>query len=397
MINIVQLNVTANWGSTGVIAEGISQKVVQEGWNSHIAYGRYMNSSSANLIKVGSKWDIYRHYAINKIFDKEGLGSKNATTRLIKRLREIQPDIIHLHNIHDHWLNYPILFDYLYTIDSPVVWTFHDCWPFTGGCPHFVEYKCEKWQKDCKECQLKRSLISRSEKNLRLKIESLQKLGPRLKIISVSHWLDSMVGKSLLKDLDHSIIYNGVDTDIFKPEQNLLLKKQLELEDKIVILGVSSVWHNAKGLQDYYQLNQLLDGGCQLVLVGMNEKQIKDLPKGIIGLTRTSDVKTLVKYYSMANAVISLSRAETFGLTLIEGQACGIPSIGYETTATNELIDDLNGYKFKPGDIEGIARVINTTDWNKQFSSEEIRNNVVKNFNKERQMGKYIELYKELL
>lgn len=118
------------------------------GWESTIAYGRMMNPSQSQLIKVGSKIDPYLHYARHRLLDKEGLGSKCATKKFIKEIDSLEPDIIHLHNIHDHWLNYPLLFDYFASIDTPIVWTFHDCWAFTGGCAHFENDNCFSWKQD---------------------------------------------------------------------------------------------------------------------------------------------------------------------------------------------------------------------------------------------------------
>ena len=144
-LRILQLNVTANWGSTGKIAEGIGLAAMQRGWDSTIAYGRYMNPSQSHLIKVGNQIDVYAHYGKARFLDGEGLGSIGPTKKLIKRIDELSPDIIHLHNIHDHWLNYPLLFKFLASIRAPVVWTFHDCWALTGGCPHFENVNCFKW------------------------------------------------------------------------------------------------------------------------------------------------------------------------------------------------------------------------------------------------------------
>ena len=146
MKKLLQLNVTANWGSTGKIAEGIGLAAMARGWESVIAYGRYMNPSQSQLIKVGNKLDVYSHYAKAKLFDGEGLGSRRATKALIRKIEILAPDVIHLHNIHDHWLNYPLLFEYLAKIDTPIVWTFHDCWAFTGGCTYSDIQACDKWK-----------------------------------------------------------------------------------------------------------------------------------------------------------------------------------------------------------------------------------------------------------
>lgn len=147
MSRVLQLNVTANWGSTGKITEGISVAAMNRGWQTAIAYGRMANPSTAHMIKIGNKADVYAHYGLSRLIDAEGWGSRKATRSLIDKIKEYHPDIIHLHNIHDHWLNYPALFRWLANNNIPVVWTMHDCWPFTGGCFHFVGNSCKKMER----------------------------------------------------------------------------------------------------------------------------------------------------------------------------------------------------------------------------------------------------------
>ena len=156
MPTLLQINVTANWGSTGKIAEAIGQSAMKRGWNSYIAYGRKMTTSKSNLVKVGSKMDNYIHFAYNYLLDMEGRSSDRATKALVRRITEIKPDVVQLHNIHDHFLNYAILFEYLNQTEIQVVWTFHDCWAFTGHCAHFSAAKCDRWKSGCGDCpQLK--------------------------------------------------------------------------------------------------------------------------------------------------------------------------------------------------------------------------------------------------
>ena len=101
---LLQINVTANWGSTGKIVEEIGKIAISTGWESYVAYGRHMNISSSKLIKIGNKWGIYIHGILSRLFDNHGLASKRATKKLITKIKEIKPDIIHLHNIHGYYL-----------------------------------------------------------------------------------------------------------------------------------------------------------------------------------------------------------------------------------------------------------------------------------------------------
>lgn len=393
-MKLLQLNATANWGSTGKIAEGIGQAAIDRGWESYIAFGREYNQSASKLIKVGSQLDVYVHYAHSRFLNREGFGSRNATKQLIKQIINIGPDIIQLHNIHDHWLNYPLLFGYLATIDTPVFWTFHDCWGFTGGCFHFTEPNCDKWKILCKKCPINNTFIAKTISNYLRKKELFNSLSGRLRIISVSNWLDSLVGKSFLSNNSHMVIHNGVDTELFKPTHNSSLKEKLGLDGKNVLLGVSNVWSNHKGLSDFIELRKLLPDKYAIVLVGLKSNEIKCLPHGIIGIKRTDSVKDLVHLYSMANFVVSLSQAETFGMTLAEGLACGTPCISYNSSGTQEVISRDTGFLFQQGDVKAINEILRH---NPVFDSDICRQRALTLFNKDTQFNKYIDLYDSII
>lgn len=395
---LLQLNVTANWGSTGKIAEGIGLAAMARGWESAIAYGRYMNPSQSRLIKVGNQLDVYAHYAKNRFLDGEGLGSKRATRQLVKQIQELAPDIIHLHNIHDHWLNYPILFEYLASIDTPVVWTFHDCWAFTGGCFHFENTGCDKWKSGCHECPSNHNFLDRCRKNFIQKIKLISNLEDRLSIISVSKWLDSLVAGSKLGHLRHSFIYNGLDTEAFRPQNPTAVDTKYGLTNKHVLLGVSNVWSNLKGLDDYNQLSELLPDDHVIVLVGVSKSLQRTLAPRILGIPRTDSIQELATLYSRADAVLSLSKAETFGMTLAEGLACGTPSIGYSCTAIKELITNQTGIAVEKGNISQVKQaVLQITQGSLKFDSKDCRKKATECFNRDIQFGKYIDLYEALL
>ena len=394
---ILQLNATANWGSTGKIAEGIGIAAINRGWQSYIAYGRYMNPSKSQLIKVGKQMDVYAHYGISHFFDREGLGSKRVTRNLINQINELSPSIIHLHNIHDHWLNYPILFEYLATIPAPIVWTFHDCWAFTGGCAHFITYDCQKWKNHCENCIFRHNKIDHSKSNYELKTKAVEKIKKKLTIISVSQWLDSLVSNSLFKSCEHNYIYNGSDLSVFTPKPTSSLDNKYNIGNKIVILGVSNVWPSFKGLNDFIELRKILHDNYIIILVGLPTKSIRNLPAGIIGIERTTNTEELAALYTRADVVLSLSKAETFGMSLVEGLACGTPSIGYNITAIKEIIHPSIGLSVAPGCIEKIKEAIEKVTSNELINSETCRNRAKNHFDSVIQFNKYIDLYENLI
>ncbi len=398
MPSLLQINETVNSGSHGVIAEGIGQSVIEKGWDSAIAYGRWSNASKSKLIKIGSLFDVIEHGLESRVFDNHGLASRNATRALIRKIRVFNPDIIHLHNIHGYYLNYCFLFEYLNSVSTPVVWTVHDCWAFTGHCSHFVSAGCEKWRTGCYDCELihsyPKSFVDKSRRNYELK-KTLFCSNNNLHIVAVSDWLSEQVKQSFFNGKDIRVIKNGIDTKLFKPCYT-------DNHEKFIILGVASVWTPDKGLFDFIRLREKLDEKeYDIVLVGLSEKQIKELPRGITGIKRTESVHELVQWYNRADVVLSLSKAETFGLTLAEAMACGTPVIVYDNTAQHELVSKDTGYVVENGNIDEVAATIKlfrqraVEEVNKQ--REVCRKRAVIEFDKSICFDQYVNLYEEIL
>ena len=361
------------------------------GWKSAIAYGRYMNPSQSQLIKVGNEADVYVHYARARFCDGEGLGSKRATRKLISEIETIAPDIIQLHNIHDHWLNYPLLFEYLGAVDVPVVWTFHDCWAFTGGCPHFENISCYGWRdRECREkCPLKHSHAAR---NLQLRHKVVNSIGSRLHIVTVSQWLANYVNQSFVYEAGASVqvINNGIDV--------MSTFKIRDVDKRRLILGVSNVWPVYKGLADFIELRKVLPDDVDIVLVGLSQKQIDTLPYGIKGLRRTSSPTELAELYSQASVFVNPTRNDSFPTVNLEALACGTPVVTYRTGGSPEAIDENTGLVVEKGDVNGLAHAVQyVLDNPERFSRETCRNRAVENFNKDTQFDKYISLYDRIL
>lgn len=402
---LLQINVTANWGSTGKIAEQIGRLSMSKGWECYIAYGRYYNPSQLKLVRVGCDIGVYEHYIEHCLFDNDGLASRGATKQLIKKIEEIKPDVIHLHNIHDHWLNYRILFEYLNTLDIPIVWTQHDCWSITGGCGYFTALCCEMWKNGCTEAcpfrlkQFTRHLINHAKEHYELKKEQFCAT-KNLTLVPVSHWLEGVIRESFLKDNPIYTIYNGVDINVFKPiDGTSEILNKYGLGNTNYVVGVATAWSERKGFLDYCRLSSLMPLGTRIVLVGLNDRMKKEARHyGIIGIPRTSNVQELVELYNGASIVMNLSYEETFGLTTVEGFACGTPSIVYNTTASPELVDSETGLIVEPGDVEGVARAIEEIlQKGKSYYTDACRRRAVEYFDKDKCFEEYLKLYERLL
>ena len=387
MPKLLQICVEGNTGSTGTIAEAIGEFVLSQGWESYIAYGRFPRPSKSKLIRIGSNWEIILHGVETRIFDRHGLGSRAATKRLIKQIDNIKPDIIHLHHLHGYYINIEILFQYLLESNIAVVWTFHDCWSFTGHCGYFDSAGCDKWKIECNKCQQKAEypksfLFDRSTKNYRLKKRLFTSLA-RLTVVSVSTWLDNLVSDSFFHNTEHTLIYNGVDVETFKPSQNNSeIRQKYMLQGKFVILGVATTWDRRKGLEDFIELSRLLKEDEIIVLVGLNTDQIKLLPNNILGLSRTDNKMELVDLYSTSDVCMNLSVEESFGLTTVESLSCGTPVVVYNRTASPELVSNEVGVIVEKGNYDSLLKAINEIrQKGKIFFTEKCRKYASNRFN----------------
>lgn len=402
MKTILQINSVANYGSTGRITEELGIVAINNDWKSYIAYGRISGHSNSDLIKIGTELDIKMHGLKTRIFDMHGLGSRTATEELIKKINIIKPDIIHLHNLHGYYINIEVLFIYLAKINTPIVWTFHDCWPMTGHCAHFDFIKCERWKTECYSCPQKKYYpasfgLDRSRENYHLK-KNLFTSVKNLTIVTVSVWLGNLVRESFLSNYPIQVICNGIDTEIFKPLPVSLIRDNFKLKDKFILLGVASIWSQRKGLEDFVELSRRIDSDYQIILVGLTKIQIKTLPANIIAVRRTESVKELASLYSRADILLNLSYEETFGLTTVEGFACGTPGIVYNCTASPELITHDTGIVVEPGDLNGVLKAVSAIKGKgKSYYSEACRNRAKLHYSKAERYSDYIELYKELL
>lgn len=405
MKKLLQINSVINTGSTGRIAEGIGITAMDSGWESYIAYGRSDNKSQSNTIKIGSKWNVYIHGLKTRLTDRHGLGSKRATKTFVEKIKQINPDIIHLHNIHGYYLNYEILFSYLESVNIPVLWTLHDCWPYTGHCIYYDYAKCDKWktEKGCHHCpetrSYPRSFIDHSPDNFRRKKQTFTEL-KNLVLVPVSKWLKSELQQSFLKDAACTQIYNGVDLDIFKsiPNTEKVRQKYSIPDCKKIFLGVAGIWDRRKGVNDFVKLQDYLNPDEALVLVGLSNKQIKDLPKGIIGIKRTENQNDLAGLYSMASALVNLTLEDNFPTVNIEALACGTPVITYNTGGSPEAINRTTGWVVPKGDLKGVRKALDEcSKVDPSKIKRDCRQRAENNFDRRSQFQEYISLYNKIV
>ncbi len=382
-MKIVQINICPD-RSTGTIMMNIHNKLIEEKIESYIVWGRGRKAKNEKEIYMNDKLGVYMHALYTRLTDKTGFASKRATKKLLRKLEEIQPDIIHLHNVHGYYINIEMLFKYIKKNNKKVIWTLHDCWAFTGHCAYFDMVKCDKWKKQCEHCPQKstypKSFKDLSKWNYKKKKELFTNLD--ITIVTPSKWLANLVEESFLKEYEVKVINNGIDDEIFKPRESDFRIKY-NLEDKKIILGVASNWAERKGLKDFILLSQKLSDEFKIVLVGLSDNQIKELPDNMLKLPKTHSAIELAEIYSTSDIYFNPSKEETFGMTTIESLLCKTPVIVYNCTALPEIIKSNNGAIVDEGNIEQVIEKINTIirEENKiVFQNEYTKSNMVENY-----------------
>ncbi len=400
MPSIVQINVDANNGSNGAIARNIGKLVAARGWKSYIAYGRKsIYSEESTLIRIGSSINVYLHAIYSRIFDKHGLASKFATKRFIKKLQIIQPDIVHLHNIHGYYINYKILFNYLIKKDIPLVWTLHDCWSMTGHCAHFVTAGCDKWRSECNHCPLlseypKSIFIDNSRNNYLLK-KRLFASPHKVEIVAVSEWVANYARESFLGKHHITVINNGVDLNIFKPCFDIHFRETIAPLSKKILLGVSVSWTKLKGINEFIELSK--DDRFQVVMVGVDDSLKTILPSNILTISKTESQEELAKYYSNADVLVNPTYADTFPTVNLESLACGTPIVTYKTGGSPEAVSEDTGIVVECGDKARLKYAIEEIVFSNRDYRQACRCRAEKLYNKEDRYQDYIKIYEQLL
>lgn len=394
--------------STGRIMQEIGDLAMSAGWESYVAYSKGrdgLRDSTSQTVPVGNRFSVAEHGIETRLLDRHGLGSNGATKAFIKRIEEIDPDIIHIHNIHGYFLNYKILFDYLCKAVKPVIWTVHDCWLYTGHCYYYSAAGCDRWKTGCGHCPQKRqfpaSLIyDRSARNFKDKAKAFCSM-PKdlLTIVPVSEWMRNEMRESFLKDYQFKVIHNGIDTGIFIPsESDQAIRDKYGIGDRKIILGLASIWCKEKGWDDFIALSRQLKEDEVIVMVGVKPEQAKELPEGIIPIARTENVRQLAELYSAAEVFVNPTWQDNYPTVNLESISCGTPVVTYNTGGSVESISQGTGLIVPKGDIASLRQAITTIESNgKSHYQSPCREYALAHFRKEDRYADYIRLYEECL
>lgn len=393
-MKVVQINEVYGIGSTGEIVKDIHEFLAGSGIAETYVFCSKIQGKAENVYLIG-KWAGKQIHAVgSRLTGCQGHFSYFATLNLLRHLEQIQPDVVHMHNIHGNFIHYPLFLRYLAQKNISTVLTLHDCWFFTGKCVHYHTDNCYRWKEKCGNCpRLKKDnksyffdrtqYVLEEKRNL---YQDIKKLG----VIGVSDWITEQAEASVLGCAKRIIrIYNWLDMDVFTPGVNC------SDTEKMIILAVASGWKTEKGLRDIIEVAALLAKDEELIMVGDISEDI-ELPPQIIHISQIHGSENLVEYYQRATVLLNLSWMESFGKVSAEALACGTPIICYNTTASPELAGDGCGYIVEKGDILGVRAALDKVKGRKAEYTDDCIKFARDNFSKHKNLQKTISLYEEL-
>ena len=401
MKTILEIN-TTNYASTGNIMLNIARKAKEEGFNVYTACKASKESFKyyyENQIIIGYRFERVISAILCSLTGLRDHFNIFGTYAFIREIKKINPDLIHLHVLHDDFVNTKILFRYLAKLDKPIVWTFHDCCAFTGKCPYFDMVKCDKWKDGCFNCpqlhiEAKSYFFDTTKHIWNQRKKSFTSI-KSLHIVTPSEWLRNFVKSSFFKNYRTSIFNNGIDLSKFKPTTSNF-RKDHNLSDKKIVLGIANVWGERKGLDVFIELAKRLPDDYKIVMVGTNDTIDTLLPDNILSIHRTYNQEELIKIYSAADVFVNPTREENFPTVNIESLACGTPVITFNTGGSPEIIDDTCGVVVEKDDIDGlieeIKRVCTKTPYSEKACTDR-----AKRYDMNIAFDQYIQLYKSLL
>lgn len=400
-MRIVEINMCLN-GSTGKIMLQIADCAREKGddvrtYSTQAFSKRYRKLPPAPMGHkyYGSYIESGIHFVCAHFFGFNGCYSWFATKRLIHQLKKYKPDVLHLHNLHNYCINFPLLFKYIKKNNIRVIWTLHDCWTFTGHCPHFDMIGCEKWKTGCYQCpQYKdypKSYVDRSKAMYKLKKRWFTGVKD-MTIVTPSQWLADLAKQSFLSEYPVKVINNGIDLSIFQPTDSDFRAKY-NLNGKFILLGVAFAWGTRKGLDVFIELSKRLPSDYQIVLVGTDDRIDQQLPENIISIHRTQNQTELAQIYTAADLFVNPTREDNYPTVNMEALACGTPVLTFKTGGSPEMLDETCGSVVEKDDTdalyEEILRIRAEEPYSKAACLEK-----AKQFDMYDKFAEYVELYK---
>lgn len=370
-----------NRGGAAQVSWELRKRLMAEG-HTVTTFVRYKYSDEPDVFAIPRR--RYQDWLV-KLFANDLMFARTDYLLGTKEFKEA--DIIHCHNLHSNFFDLKTLEKM--SLKKPVVWTLHDMWAFTGFASNSITLKNPNkkrfllvlWDNTAYLLRMKKKIYKKS----------------KLHVVAVSNWMKEEIEKSVLANQEIIRIYNGIDSEIFKPYDKTLARKELDLplDKKIVAFGLKGWIDSNKIVDDYTDNNHVF-----FVAIGHANIQTKN--KNYQALPHTQDRNLLAKYLSLADVFLHPTPEDSFGLISAEALSCGTPVVTYNIDALPEIVTHretgyIAEYQNRESAKTGIEYILNLSKEDYARMSTKARERIVKNFSCEKMFREYLALYKKLL
>ena len=397
-MKVMQINCVYNKGSTGKIMYDIHNGLLENGIESVICYGRGAGTTDKNVYKTCSELYAKLNNLLSRITGLMYGGCFFSTNKLISIIKKEKPDVVHLHCINGYFVNIYRLVSWLKKSKIKTVLTLHAEFMHTANCGYALD--CERWKIGCGGCprlreETKSWLFDGTHKSF-VKMQRAFEGFENLTVVSVSPWLMERAEQSpILKGKRHTVILNGLNTDIFRIYDTSELRKKhgINEDEKVVFHATANFTKDPNHIKGGYYVLELAKAlpHVRFIVAGSYDRSIS-FPSNMIMLGRINDTKELAKYYSMADLTVIASKKETFSMICAESLCCGTPIVGF-VSGGPERIFDTNFSKFiERGEVADLHSTA-LEFLNRTFDKQEISEDAMKKYSKARMIEEYRKIY----
>lgn len=349
-------------GSTGKIVADLLDGLSGRRHDARAFYGRgKIFKGQQRALRISRPIEVMFHGLATRLTGFTDGFSPLATQRLISELERLQPDIVHLHDIHGYFIDIPELCSFLKRSNTATVWTFHCEFMYTGRCGHALD--CEGWKTGCRSCpdlsRYPKTWFFDFANRMYLEKRALFADFQRLRLVAPSEWLASRMRESIVGDKLIDVVPNGLDTRIFRPRDARALEEKLGIAGHYCVISVGAdLMSPSKGGRWVVELAQRFRGeDVVFVMVGV-ENVPSQVPAGLRMLPREESQDRLAELYSLGDLFLLPSEKETFSMVSAEALACGVPVIGFDSGAPREVAPEGFGSFVEYGDLNALERLV---------------------------------------